>query len=279
MTILFPKENAEAQECGPKVGVFLSGGGALGFAHIGMLQALEEAGISPEYVSGASMGALVGAFYSAGNDPQQIKEIVMKEKLYKRENLFALSGAKVKGVSLSANRKVRDILSRHIGTDQFDDLEKHFMVAVSNLTESQTEVIDSGDGLIDYLLASMAIPGVFEPVVIDGDIYVDGGSLNHFPTKSIREKVDILIGIDVMPRKGDVTISNTKDLLTSFIHSLAIVSGEEGRDLCDYMVESSAINFYSAFDFDKFEEIHNYGYETMKKYLEDHPELVAEVTL
>ena len=82
MTILFPKENAEAQECGPKVGVFLSGGGALGFAHIGMLQALEEAGISPEYVSGASMGALVGAFYSAGNDPQQIKEIVMKEKLY-----------------------------------------------------------------------------------------------------------------------------------------------------------------------------------------------------
>ena len=202
----------------------------------------------------------------------------MKEKLYKRENLFALSGAKVKGVSLSANRKVRNILSRHIGTDQFDDLEKHFMVAVSNLTESQTEVIDSGDGLIDYLLASMAIPGVFEPVVIDGDIYVDGGSLNHFPTKSIREKVDILIGIDVMPRKGDVTISNTKDLLTSFIHSLAIVSGEEGRDLCDYMVESSAINFYSAFDFDKFEEIYNYGYETMKNYLEGHPELVAEVT-
>lgn len=269
-------EKAIAQEQNPKVGVFLSGGGALGFAHIGMLQAMEEVGITPDYVAGASMGALVGSFYCAGNTPQQIKDIVLKERLYKRGNLFALSGAKVKGVSLSANRKVRSILNRYIGTDRFENLEKHFMVAVSNLSKSQTEVVGSGGGLIDYLLASMAIPGVFEPVIINGDMYVDGGSLNHFPTQEIRDKVDILIGLDVMPRKGDVTIGNTKDLLVSFIHSLAIVSGKEGRDLCDYLVDSSAIDFYNAFDFDKFEEIYNYGYETMKRYLEDHPELISD---
>lgn len=271
-------EKAIAQEQNPKVGVFLSGGGALGFAHIGMLQAMEEEGISPDYVAGASMGALIGAVYSAGKSPQEIKQIVLDEKLYRKSRLFSFSGAKVKGVSLSSHRKVRKILEKYIGTDSFAELERHYMVSVSNLTLSRTEVKDSGGHLIDWVLASMSIPAVFEPVIMDGNIYIDGGSLNHFPTREIREKVDVLIGVDVMPQKDTVEISNIREMFSSYIHSVAITNGQEGRVRCDYLIDSPAINYYRIMDFEKFEEIYNYGYETMKKYLEGHPELQAEVS-
>ena len=113
---------------------------------------------------------------------------------------------------------------------------------------------------------------------MDGNIYIDGGSLNHFPTKEIREKVDILIGVDVMPRKDTVEIRNVREMFSSYIHSVAITNGQEGRSRCDYLIESPAINYYRIMDFEKFEEIYNYGYETMKKYLEDHPELIADVS-
>ena len=260
------------------MGVFLSGGGALGFAHIGMLQAMEEEGITPDYVAGASMGALVGAVYSAGKSPEEIKKIVLDEKLYRKSRLFSLSGAKVKGVSLSSHKKVRKILEKYIGTDNFAELQRHYMVSVSNLTQSTTEVKDSGSHLIDWVLASMSIPAVFEPVVMDGNIYIDGGSLNHFPTKEIREKVDILIGVDVMPERDTLVIKNIPDMISSYVHSVAMISGKEGRALCDYLIDSPAINYYRIMDFEKFEEIYNYGYETMKKYLEDHPELISDVS-
>jgi NTE family protein len=278
MALLIGSEKAIAQEQKPKVGVFLSGGGALGFAHIGMLQAMEEVGITPDYVAGASMGALVGAVYSAGHSPEEIKKIVLDEKLYRKSRLFSLSGAKVKGVSLSSHKKVRKILEKYIGTDNFAELQRHYMVSVSNLTQSTTEVKDSGSHLIDWVLASMSIPAVFEPVVMDGNIYIDGGSLNHFPTKEIREKVDILIGVDVMPERDTLVIKNIPDMISSYVHSVAMISGKEGRALCDYLIDSPAINYYRIMDFEKFEEIYNYGYETMKKYLEDHPELIADVS-
>jgi NTE family protein len=276
MALSIGSEKAIAQEQKPKVGVFLSGGGALGFAHIGMLQAMEEVGITPDYVAGASMGALVGAVYSAGHSPEEIKKIVLDEKLYRKSRLFSLSGAKVKGVSLSSHKKVRRILEKYIGTDNFAELQRHYMVSVSNLTQSTTEVKDSGGHLIDWVLASMSIPAVFEPVVMDGNIYIDGGSLNHFPTKEIREKVDILIGVDVMPERDTLVIKNIPDMISSYVHSVAMISGKEGRALCDYLIDSPAINYYRIMDFEKFEEIYNYGYETMKKYLEDHPELIVD---
>lgn len=266
-----------AQEQNPKVGVFLSGGGALGFAHIGMLQAMEEAGIYPQYVSGASMGALVGALYSAGYSPSEIKEIVYKDKLYKNSRLFATSGRTNKQwerVSLFTHKKVRKILEKHLHTDNFEDLEKHFMVAVSNLTNSCTEVIDSGDHLIDYLLASMSIPAVFEPVFMDGKIYVDGGSLNHFASLPIREKVDYLIGLDVMPPTETTFLTGPMNLITTYIHSVAQITGKEGREACDYLIDSYAIEKYKILDFKKFEEIYEYGYQLMKEYISKHPDMV-----
>lgn len=273
MSLTLVSNKGIAQEQNRKVGIFLSGGGALGFAHIGILQALEEEGIYPEYIAGASMGALVGSFYASGKSPEDIKKIVLDEKLYKRRKLFSISGAKKKNVSFTSHKKVRKILERHINTDNFEDLPRKLMVAVSNLTDHSTEVIDSGNHLLDYLLASMSIPAIFEPVEMNGKIYIDGGMFNHFPTAEIREKVDVLIGVDVMPERDTVIIKNIPDILSSYVHAVAMINGKEGRDRCDHLIDSPAINHYKVLEFNKFEEIYNIGYQTMKKYIEEHPEI------
>lgn len=273
LSVTLPQESV-AKSGKPKVGILLSGGGALGFAHIGVLQALEEYGVSPEYVAGASMGALVGTFYCNGYSPEFIRDMVLKEELYKTDRIFAITGAENKGMAIYTHKKVKTILDKYILSNNFEDLQKSMTMTVSNLTDSRTEAISSGGNLKEYLLASMSIPAIFEPIIINNKIYVDGGSLNHFPTYVIRDKVDVLIGIDVMPQKADVKVKNIKDIVTTYIHSLAIVSSVEGRKNCDYLIDCHAIDQYAMLEFDKFEEIYRYGYLMMKNYIKDHPEMI-----
>ncbi len=265
-----------AQSEKPVVGVYLSGGGALGFAHIGALQALEDRGIYPDVIEGSSMGALVGAYYCSGYSPQEIKDIILEDKFYMKSKIFAVGGAQVKGASIYTHKKVRDILTKDIHAETFEELDKKFILTVSNLTDSRTEKRDSGDRLIDWLLASMSIPVVFEPVIIGGKVYMDGGSLNHFPTQYIRPYADVLIGIDVMPPKKEVKVDNIRDVLTAYIHSLAISSGQKGREICDYVVDCHAIDKYEMLQFNEFEEIYQIGYDTMVEYLNKNPQLIKD---
>src|SRR5574344_1428218 len=271
---LFSSLQVEAKNDKPKVGILLSGGGALGFAHIGVLQALEEYGISPEYVAGASMGALVGTFYCHGYSPEFIRDMVISEQLYKADKIFAITGADNKGMAIYTHKKIKNILNKYLESNNFEDLNKNMTITVSNITDSRTEAISSGGNLREYLLASMSTPAIFEPIIINNKIYVDGGSLNHFPSYVIKNKVDVLIGVDVMPEKSEVKVKNIKDIVTSYIHSLAIVSSVPGRKACDYLIDCHAIDQYAMLEFDKFEEIYRYGYLMMKTYLKDHPEMI-----
>lgn len=264
----------EVSDKKPKVGILLSGGGALGFAHIGVLKALEEEGVSPQYIAGASMGALVGTFYSYGYSPDFIHDMVISEKLYIKDKIFAITGAENKGLAIYTHKKVRNLLDKYIKTDNFDGLKREMVMTVSNLTDSRTEAISSGGHLKEFLLASMSIPAVFEPVIINNKIYVDGGSLNHFPAYVLRDKVDVLIGVDVMPEKDTVRVTKLTEVVTSYIHSLAIVSSIPGRKACDYLIDCHAINEYAMLEFDKFNEIYDYGYNMMKDYIKEHPEMI-----
>lgn len=258
----------------PKVGILLSGGGALGFAHIGVLKALEEAGVSPQYIAGASMGALVGTFYSYGYSPDFIHDMVLDEKLYSKDKIFAITGAENKGLAIYTHKKVRALLDKYIKTNNFEDLKREMVMTVSNLTDSRTEAISSGSNLKEFVLASMSIPAVFEPVIINNKIYVDGGSLNHFPSYVLRDKVDVLIGVDVMPVKDTVIVNKLAEVVTAYIHSLAIVSSVPGRKACDYLIDCHANNKYAMLEFEKFNEIYDYGYNMMKEYIKEHPEMV-----
>ena len=160
-----------------KIGLALSGGGALGFAHIGALQALEEHGVKPDFISGSSMGAIIGAIYCAGYSPAKIMRIIQAEKLYKLDKLMS-PNLNFKQKGLSSHATLRATLKELIPHDCFDSLEIPFAVCVTNITSGIYEYYYSGKGIVDYVVSSASIPGVFDPVVIKNTTYVDGGVLN-----------------------------------------------------------------------------------------------------
>ena len=259
-----------------EVGIVLSGGGALGYAHIGALQALEEYGIFPTIVSGASMGSIIGAFYANGYSPKQLREFVKFEKFYKPTKIVAPLVAK-HPLGIFSQKNILKILDKYIPHNSFDSLRMPLFVSVTNLTKNQVEYINSGDSLYRYVLASAAIPTIFNAVKINNDIYVDGGVLNNFPAQAIRSQCKYLIGIDV---KADYDFSKAKRIKDIFMRSLNVViiqNSAEGRTMCDMLISPEANTKYYEFDFAAFDEIYQYGYDATKKYLEENPAMVEKL--
>lgn len=262
----------------PKVGIVLSGGGALGFAHVGVLQALEEEGISPTYIAGASMGSLVGAFYANGFSPEEICKVVFKEDLYNTNSIFAfLEGSKNK-LGLSSHKKVAALLDKYFPSNNFSDLKRHLCVSVSDMTVPESKLVSKGDHLREYVLASMSIPIVFEAMIIDDHVYVDGGTMNHFPAQGIRKDVDVLIGVDVLPFTDVVKLDNMVDMANRLIFLIAQQSAADGKKMCDFYLESRACDKYTMFDFNKFEDIYRYGYMLAKDYIKNNPDIISKCT-
>jgi NTE family protein len=255
----------------PKIGICLSGGAALGYAHIGVLQALEENGIYPEVISGSSMGAIIGALYAAGYSPQQMMQISREEKMYRISNLLSPSFS-IKGF---ANHKtLRKLLKEMIPQDNFDSLKKEYYLCVSNLTNATWKTVGHGPLLHEYIVASASIPGVFEANVIEGQIYVDGGLFNNLPAQVIRDKCDVLIGVDVLPYYEKTKIKKTTEVLGLSIRAVQHLNSKNGRDICDFLIESPAIEKYSEFSFDEYEAIYKAGYDATIEYIKNNPQLL-----
>jgi len=259
-----------------KVGIVLSGGSALGYAHIGVLQALEEYEIYPTIVAGASIGGLIGAFYANGFSPKQIYEFVKLEN-FNRTSKIVAPMLRQNQLGLFSQKNILKILKKYISHDSFDSLRMPLFLSVTNLSKNQVEFVHTGDSLHHYLLATSAIPTVFDAVKIDGDTYIDGGVLNNFPAQAIRQNCKYLIGVDVKAGTGNNNIKRIKDI---FMHTLNLVimqNSIEGRGLCDMIIEPQANREYFEFDFRAFDLIYKHGYDATKKYLEENPEVVKKL--
>ncbi len=261
-----------------KVGIVLSGGGALGFAHIGALQALNEAGIYPTIIAGTSMGALMGAMYADGMTPQEMYKVIKK---YKMDKVGTIITPAVRSQSLgfanpkNMNKMMREVLPHN----NFDSLKYPMYICVANLNTGAPEFGHRGKYLHEYMLASSAIPGLFEAVEINHNYYVDGGLFNNFPAEAIRKQCTYLIGVDCNPRHANVSIHSTKDIALRCVTVLVQNNSIPGREMVDYLIESPANALYKSLDFDKFETIYTFGYEATKKYLSKHPEMVKKLAV
>jgi len=173
-----------------KYGITLSGGGARGIIHLGVLEALREYGINPEIISGASAGALVGVFYAAGMSPREILQLVKSNKMVKMFKWQLPSSG------LIDIRKIISLLEKNIPTDNFSALQRPFYCSVVNLNTGLVEIKNKGN-LFQWVLASASIPIVFEPQIINGHSYVDGGLLDNLPVDCIRDQCETLIGVHV----------------------------------------------------------------------------------
>ncbi len=177
------------------LGLALGSGGARGIAHIGFLQALEEADIRPDYVSGCSMGSIVGACYCAGVPLATLKEVALSLKLSK---IATLNINPIRSNGLLRFDKARKILEEYLGGLTFQDLKIPFLCIAVDLKEGKVIELKEGN-VIDAILASSTIPGAFTPSVIEGRTLVDGGILERVPTKEVRDMgADVIVAVDVL---------------------------------------------------------------------------------
>lgn len=180
-----------------KLGLALSGGAALGAAHIGVIDVLAEAGFEADVVAGTSIGSIVGAAYVTDKMPT-LRKLALEAT---RWQMAQLSDPIVRGAGLFAGRRITALVREHFAECHIEQLDKPFGAVAVDLTTGREHVATRGL-LVDALRASISIPGVFEPVVTEDAVLVDGGLLEPLPVAACRALgADRVIAVDVM---GDV---------------------------------------------------------------------------
>ena len=198
-----------------KIGLTLGGGGARGFAHIPVLEVFDELGVKPCCITGTSIGAILGALYASGHSAAEIVEMTeqliaprnasFKEIIHNKDTFKALSlidphfSLKPKG--LIKGEKFLAFLYEQMQVSSFQALEIPFKAVATDFWNRKQVVFDSGE-LLPAIRASMAIPYIFTPVIIDGRVLVDGGLMNNVPHDLLGFECDIRIAVDIMGKRS-----------------------------------------------------------------------------
>jgi NTE family protein len=197
----------------PSVGIALGAGGANGLAHILMLEALDELSITPHRIAGSSIGAIIGALYASGMSGKQIRELVevfiispeehLVEELLNKDAMRWIEFIEIdlgKGGLLNSEGFM-SFLYDTLKHDTFESLGIPLKITAADMWTRSGVVLETGR-LLPAIKASMALPGIFQPVVIDDRVLIDGGTVNPVPYDLLMADCDIVIGIDV---SGDRT--------------------------------------------------------------------------
>ncbi len=290
--------NSSAQKAGdrrPRIGLVLSGGGARGLAHVGVIKVLEEYGIHVDYIVGTSMGSLVGGLYASGYDAVELEKTALSidwgryldDRVSRRElsydekqddGRFIISlpvkkgeGPKLQGIieGIKLHAFLNRLLFHVRGTADFNELPVPFACVATDIYTGRAVILNKGH-LPTALRASMAIPSIFTPVEIDGRFLVDGGLVLNFPVSVAKEMgADIIIGVDVgtpLYKEGDsLSIPEIIDQISSF---RGAESTENQRRLCDILITPELEGFNSS-DFDKTPELIAQGEKAARLHAEE----------
>lgn len=243
-----------------KLGIALSGGGARGIAHLGVLDALLKHGVNPDVVAGASIGAIVGCLWTAGLEPKYIlKEI-------KKESLSKFISWKLPGDGFFDLEYMEELLGKHVKRNDFSALKKPFFVSVSNLNSGKSEIISKGK-LFEYVIASASIPIVFKPRVINKKTYVDGGLLNNLPVLAINKICRKVIGVHVNHSGPLEKVSGVKEIAERCLR-LAVESNiHENIKASDVFIQPIGVKKFNTFDFRKADEIYQIGFDSTEEMM------------
>ena len=299
--ILLMPEMLSAQD--KKIGLVLSGGGAKGIAHIGVLKALEKAGIRPDYITGTSMGAVVGGLYSIGYSADQIEEIVreidwnqilsnqvplnyisFEEKEYYNRYLveFPFEGLKLKLPSgLIEGQVLTETLEHYCWPanqfESFDQFPIPFRCMATDVATAESVVMKDGS-LAMAIRSSMALPSAFTAVPYKNTLLVDGGVLNNFPVEEVKKMgAEFVIGVNV-----STGIDNTEmpESMLGILVNLATLAADkrvyDQIDKCDIYIQPN-LGPYSTGSFSDYEAILKIGDETGVEFFDELVELSAQL--
>lgn len=226
-----------------KLGMVLSGGGAKGLGHVGVLKALAEEGIEPQALAGASAGAIVAALHAAGYSPEEMFEFFVEKNPFRISKL-ALAKAGI----FDTEKVVADFLE-YFPADSFESLGKPVFLTATDLVEGRSEIFSSGR-LIPAILASASTPLVFTPTEIEGHWYSDGGITNNFPTEPLVGHCDAILGVYVNPMRPRERAEMKSSLAITHraIEIGMYYSSRSKFHECDLVLCPPELSAYKAFD-------------------------------
>jgi len=276
----------------PKVGVVLCGGGAKGFAQIRILKALDEAGVPIDYIGGTSIGSIIGALYAVGYDPDMIEKLVREQdwnqvlydkfseelmpidrRMNERRYLatFPITNGKMKEKSAFVEGVyVNMLLSRLMlpahNIQDYSKLSVPFYCIATDVEHACQYEMTSGS-LSRSVRASMSIPFLFQPVTIDGRLLIDGGMVNNFPVRNMKEHgADIIIGIDLEDESIPASqIDNSLQLFTSLMNLSSLEESLYARSHCNIYIKPN-LHGRDMLSFNDFDSIIQFGQDAADKF-------------
>ncbi len=292
LALLAGKVNSQSKNGRPKIGITLSGGGAKGLAHIGILQAIDSAGLNIDFITGTSMGSVVGGLYAAGysgkdietmarpldwavlfSSSPQLDQISIEEKSeYEKYALIVpIEKRKIKiGRGLIDGQelwlKLAEFFEPVYNIRDFSKLPIPFKCMGTDLSTGNVVEMDHGN-IVNAIRASMAIPSVFTPVHYDDKLLADGGMVDNFPVMNVKQMgADFVIGVNLnhgLSKAED--LESTLDILGQIAFFKDAATIEKNKAACDIYIFPD-LTGYGAGSFGDSDTIINRGIETGKKY-------------
>ncbi len=244
------------------IGLCLSGGGTRGVFHIGVLSALRELKIYPSVVSGTSAGALVGALFCAGVAPTVILEEAKSVKWYH------FLGARIPKNGISDLSIIKQLLQKYISKDEFENLNIALYIASTNMSLGEVTVFNTGP-LFQVVMASCAVPFLFEPVIIDQKIYMDGGITMNLPVSPIVPSCDQVIASNLIPIESMAVnkIKGIQQTLTRVLEISINQNTKSQKPLAHKLIETAEICKYKRYDLNNPDALYKLGYKTAMEIL------------
>ena len=196
----------------PVIALVLGSGGARGYAHIGVIEALEQHGIKPDFIVGTSAGSIVGSIYASGKSPEQLREIALNMKVGDvRDFKIGLKG-------FFDGQKVEDYVNKQVSEIPLEKMKIPMYVVATELQNGQRTVFNYGN-TGQAVRASVSIPSMFIPTVIHGKEYVDGGLVSPVPVNIAKELgADIIVAVDILAQPVNTETNNVWGLFNQNIN-------------------------------------------------------------
>ena len=242
------------------IGLVLGGGGARGFAHLGVAKALKEKNIAPDIISGVSAGAIAGVFLAAGMDPDDIFNIM------KEQDFMKISKFKVTKKGFIRLEGLKEQIKLHVPYKNLEDLPTPLIVAVCNLNKGRVEYMTCGP-LADLVMASSSIPVLFSPVKLGDDLYVDGGVLDNLPIRPVRKICDKVIAVNISPIHDTDQLENMLQIATRVFHVSVDKSTIKSGKLADLYIEPPGVDHYDILRSKYADELFHIAYEYTKNLI------------